>query len=376
MNIGIMITPKRTVPPSADIISAPKHLVVALADGLIMRGHATYLFAAKGSHSRAPIYDFGIQPSCTFEHSLSKSDYENKIRADEGELFRHMVAFGSEKGIQVYHLHQTRFMKELIEEAPRECQFVITLHDPLDGVFYSAFQELIDKKNVHFVSISKSQQREYGARFIATVPNGVDVSLFPFCSQSKGYIATMGRIVPEKGQDDAIAVSHATGDHLFIIGKHYQDTEERMRYWDTMIAPFIDNTHITHIPVIPRDTLFHYYQDAKALLMPIKWEEPFGLVMTESMACGTPVIAYNRGSIPEIIQDGVTGFIIDPDDEDRPGKGSWIIKKQGIAGLIEAVGKIGQIDRSACRKHVEDTFTLDTMVDGYEQVYEKIVRSS
>jgi len=120
-------------------------------------------------------------------------------------------------------------------------------------------------------------------------------------------------------------------------------------------------------------TLASCYQKAQALIFPIQWEEPFGLVMVEAMSCGTPVIAYNRGSVAEIVKDGVTGFIVDPDDTDRPGKGSWTIKKQGVEGLVEAVKRIGEIDRAAARKHVEEKFTMDAMVAGYERAYKKLL---
>ena len=102
------------------------------------------------------------------------------------------------------------------------------------------------------------------------------------------------------------------------------------------------------------------YQQAKALLFPIQWEEPFGLVMVEAMACGTPVIAYNRGSVSEIVKDGVTGFVVPPE--------------KGVAGLVEAIKKIDHIDRAACRKHVEEHFTVEKMVDGYETVYKKVLQ--
>lgn len=95
--------------------------------------------------------------------------------------------------------------------------------------------------------------------------------------------------------------------------------------------------------------------------------------MVESMSCGTPVIAYNHGSVAEIVKDGVTGFIIDPDDEDRPLKGSFVIKKQGVEGLVEAIKRIKEIDRRSCRKHVEENFTVERMVDGYERVYNQLI---
>jgi glycosyltransferase involved in cell wall biosynthesis len=101
------------------------------------------------------------------------------------------------------------------------------------------------------------------------------------------------------------------------------------------------------------------YQKAKALIFPIQWEEPFGLVMIESMSCGTPVVAFNRGSVSEIVKDGVTGFVVPPE--------------KGVDGLVEAIKKIDTIDRAACRKHVEEHFTVEKMVEGYEKVYEKIL---
>ena len=119
---------------------------------------------------------------------------------------------------------------------------------------------------------------------------------------------------------------------------------------------------------------------AKCLLFPIKWEEPFGMVLIEAMACGTPVVAYARGSVPEIIKDGETGFIVNSSDSDI--RGDWIVKKTGIAGLCEAVEKIYSMSkveyqkmRHACRTHVEANFTVEKMADNYEKVYQKILSS-
>ena len=120
--------------------------------------------------------------------------------------------------------------------------------------------------------------------------------------------------------------------------------------------------------------LAKFYQNACAFLFPIHWEEPFGLVMIEAMACGTPVIAYNRGSVSEIVRDGVTGFIIEEEDRGNQGnRGNWVIKKTGIEGLVEAIKRIGEIDRASCRRHVEENFTMEKMVEGYEKVYKKIL---
>jgi glycosyltransferase involved in cell wall biosynthesis len=121
-----------------------------------------------------------------------------------------------------------------------------------------------------------------------------------------------------------------------------------------------------------------FYGGSRLTLFPIQWEEPFGLVMTESMATGTPVIAFARGSVPEVMKDGETGFIINPSDNDI--RGNWLIKKTGVEGLIEAINKIYDMPaneylkmRKNCRKHVEQKFSMEKMVDSYEDVYKKIL---
>lgn len=123
------------------------------------------------------------------------------------------------------------------------------------------------------------------------------------------------------------------------------------------------------------------YGKAAYFLYPVQWEEPFGLVFLEAMTCGTPVIAFARGAVPEIIVDGVTGFIINPSDDDI--RGDWIIKKTGVDGLREAIERISSLSkvnyekmRQACRKHVEENFTVEKMVENYEKVYKKVIEAS
>ena len=387
MKIGLMTTPTRPVPPKEQSIHAPKYMIADLANGLVDKGHTVYLFAPKGSETKAVLCDFGIVPTGKLKDTLPANLYEKKVHEDEAMLFQKMVAFGTETHIDVYHLHQSLFMQPLIASAPKKCPFIITLHDPVTGKYEEALRHLSLFPNVWFVSITNAQRAGSPARFIDTVPHGTRMDIFPYASTSRGYVAVMGRIIPEKGQDDAIAAVQKTHDTLYLIGEKYVDNARNRTYWEHDIAPYIDNSVIKYLSVMPRSELHIYYQGAKALLMPIKWEEPFGLVMIEAMACGTPVIAYNRGSVPEIVRDGVTGFIIDPDPSapiqsgsadgaDRPGYGTWIIKKQGIDGLVEAIGRIGEIDRMACRRHVEDHFTIEKMVDGYERVYRKILSDS
>ena len=219
---------------------------------------------------------------------------------------------------------------------------------------------LVNISNFSSIPFSNYENRE-------TVYNGIDLNLFPFQVSSDSYFGWLGRIAPAKGLKEALLAAKKADIEFTASGP--RDFAE---YYQKEIVPLLDNKRKLIYP-LDLKTKGKFLSSAKAILLPIQWEEPFGLVMIEAMACGTPVIAYNRGSVPEILRDGLTGFIIDPDDEDRPGKGGWIIKKQGIEGLVEAIKRIGEIDRRACREHVEVNFSVEKMVNGYEKVYETVI---
>ncbi|MEK7603932.1 MAG: glycosyltransferase, partial [Patescibacteria group bacterium] len=162
-----------------------------------------------------------------------------------------------------------------------------------------------------------------------------------------------GRLEEKKGVFEAIQVAQATNSKLLIAGSPSEG-----KYWDEKIAPHL-NDKIRYIGLVPYNEIARYFRNAKAFLFPILWEEPFGLVMAEAMAAGTPVIAFNRGSVPEVVVDGKTGFIVKTVEE-----------------MAEAIRKIGQIDRRECRKHVEDNFSVEKMVDGYERAFLKILNEN
>jgi glycosyltransferase involved in cell wall biosynthesis len=156
-----------------------------------------------------------------------------------------------------------------------------------------------------------------------------------------------GRIIPEKGVKEAIQVALKTDRRLIITG---QVTPASQWYFDEHIKPHLSDK-ILYLGMIDKAQLTKYYQKAAALLVPIRWEEPFGLTMAEAMACGTPVIAFRRGSVPEVVKDGKTGFIV-----------------ENTAEMIEAIENIDRINRQDCRTHVEKNFTNTRMVNNYEKV--------
>jgi glycosyltransferase involved in cell wall biosynthesis len=252
---------------------------------------------------------------------------------------------------------------------------VYTLHDPLPSDENDLSYWLLAKfKQQNYVSISKAFQRfnKPNLHFIDTVYHGINISRCQFFPNKGEYLAFIGRIEKEKGIEIAIDAAKATGKKLKIATS---PEEQGKKYYQDVIAPRI-NAQVDLVGFVDSDRKYEFLGQASCLLFPIQWEEPFGMVIIEAMACGTPVIAYNRGSVAELVKDGVTGFIVDPDDEDRPGKGSWIIKKQGIEGLGEAINRLDEIKRETCRKHVEENFTIGKMVEGYENVYKKVLENS
>ena len=201
----------------------------------------------------------------------------------------------------------------------------------------------------HYVAISESDKSPE-LDYIATVHHGIDVAQFPFSGDVGEYLLFFGRIHPHKGVREAIQVAQQMGIRLMIAGI-IQDHE----YFDTQVKPHIDGTTVEYLGSVGPAQRAEVLGRALALLHLISFDEPFGLSVIESMACGTPVIAFNRGSMPEIIRDGETGYLV-----------------ADIEGAINAVGDIGSIDRADCRADVQKRFTSARMARNYVRVYEKI----
>lgn len=202
----------------------------------------------------------------------------------------------------------------------------------------------------YYVSISESD-RHPSLEYTATVYNGLDTSEFTFQESPKDYLLYFGRIHPEKGTHESIMIAKKSGRKLVISGL-IQDQQ----YFDDKVKPFIDNENIVYVGNSgpkDRNTLMG---EAYALLHPISFKEPFGLSVAESMMCGTPVIAFNLGSMPELIKDGKTGFLV-----------------SNVEEATEAVGNLRAIDRKHCREWAHATFSKEKMTAGYLEIYNKIL---
>jgi glycosyltransferase involved in cell wall biosynthesis len=258
---------------------------------------------------------------------------------------------------------------------------VITIHSSLLNKLKIRYLHLFKNlNNVYFISISHDQRKTVDfLNYFKNIYHGINTDKFSFNSDGGDAIFWAGRGVPDKGLDDIMAVIKKTGYNAKIYpilkNKHITWMKNNFLKKRNLLSSKIDiKTNFD----INRNQLPKHYQHAKLFLNPIKWEEPFGLVMIESMACGTPVVAYARGSVPEIIKDGETGFIVNSSDADI--RGNWIIKKTGIEGLVEAVNKIYNMSpqeyqnmRLKCRKHVEKHFTIERMTNEYIKTYKEVI---
>lgn len=258
---------------------------------------------------------------------------------------------------------------------------VITMHGPVDLAFMPKFFPLFnDLKNLHYVAISSSQKKNPLFAKARTIYHGVDTKkTFTFNAEGGKSIIWTGRAAPEKGLDEVLAISKKTNilTKVFPIIKSeyinwlYQEVLQRRE-----IINQISRVQITFNTL--RRNLVQEYQNSKVFLFPLQWEEPFGFTVVESMACGTPVIAYARGSMPELIQDGVTGYLVNPSENDI--RGNYVTQKAGFEGMCEAVQRLYSLPidvyrnmRMAAREKAESYFGVDKMTDAYVSLYKEIL---
>lgn len=351
-------------PVPNDIAYSPASVAQPIAEGLARKGHEVTFFGPDGtqvnSHPNVKVETCGLRPL-----ARTQSDFEDKVSTTD--LF-------SDYLFSIYDLKMAREMCERAARGEFDCvvfnhfesamplaklfptvQFVYILHDFLDEDRRQAI-EMHTSPNQHFISISDSQRRDApDLNYSATVYNGIDIDAYTLEEEAEDYLMFSGRITPEKGVREAVQVAMQSGRRLLIAGSL---SKKNYWYFDEHVKPYL-NDKILFLGMLDREQLIKYYKKAAALLMPIQWQEPFGLSMAEAMACGTPVIAFNRGSVPEVIKNGKTGFIVD-----------------NSAEMIMAIDKLDSIRRRDCHEHVKKNFTYEIMVDNYERTLENIISNT
>jgi len=332
-----------TVPPEA--YGGTERVIAELCDGLTARGHEVVLFAAESSKTDATLEAFGppLRRRMT-RNELSDVAPHLHLKLLE-EVYRRADEF------DVVHSHVDVWTLPFTKRTPTPT--VVTLHGRLDIRQVRGVLPLYP--DVAIVSISDAQREPLdGAdvRWAATVYNGLDLASYSSSGAERGeHLAFLGRICPEKRPDMAIEVAQRTGRPLQIAAK-VDPTD--VEYHQTVIEPLLHDG-IEFLGEIDETRKPGFLASAAALLFPSDWPEPFGLVMIEAMAAGTPVIALRRGSVPEVIADGVSGFICDDVDD-----------------MVDAVRRLDEIDPEACRQHAA-RFDTAAMCAGYERVYGSLV---
>ncbi|MDI6883383.1 MAG: glycosyltransferase family 4 protein [Patescibacteria group bacterium] len=317
-------------------------LVVSwLCDELIRRGHQVTLFAT--SDSKTPANLIPIWPQSLWRaklkspHAVFSLLYEKLISLqDQFDIIHDHCEF--------YTTPYSRFLKPPV---------VTTLHHPLTEetiILYKKFP------NINYVAVSKNQRRSGpGINIVKTIYHGLPIEKYPFNPNPQNYLLWLSRIGPDKGIAEAIDIAKLSGEKLIISGNilpQYAD------YFKFRIKPLIDGKQIQFVGASDFAKKVELFKNAKAFIFPVKRPEPFGLVVIEAMACGTPVIAFKEGSLPELIEDGKTGFLVSSVEE-----------------ACQSLKKIDKISRGYCREYVEKNFNLKRMVNRYEKLYKKIMKN-
>jgi glycosyltransferase involved in cell wall biosynthesis len=329
------------VPPPA--YGGIELVVSRLTDELVRRGHEVILFASGDSQTLAKL----------------ESVYPRAIRLDPN--------------IKEYSVYE---MLELSRVYERAADFDI-IHSHV-GITALPFGSLVKTPTVHtlhgnftsdnnkifthhaqqrYISISNAQRESIGLNYIRTVYNGIDLQDYQFQAQPENppYLAFLGRFSPEKGPHHAIAIARSAGWRLKMAGKVDQVDQ---KFFEQEIAPQIDGKQIEYLGEVNHAQKVELLANAALTLFPITWREPFGLVMIESMATGTPVLGMSLGSVPEVIAHGTTGFVCQ--------------SYQEMAAMIPSAV---ELNRQACREHVANHFSVSQMVDGYEAAYRQVIEN-
>ena len=326
-----------SVPPK--LYGGTERIVSYLTEELVRQGHEVTLFASGDSETAAEL----IPCAPTALRLAQVTDAQpytvmqlEKIRRRAGDF-------------DIAHFHSDFVHFPLVRSLGTPS--VTTLHGRLDLPFY---RMLLDEfPDMPLVSISDDQRRLLSAHWIATVLHGLPKDLYSFSAAGEGgYLAFLGRISPEKRPDRAIEIARRAGVPLKIAAK--VDKVDQT-YFDETIRPLIQGPGVEYIGEVNDSEKQAFLGGASALLFPIDWPEPFGLVQIEAMACGTPVVAWRRGSVPEVIDEGVSGFMVEDIDE-----------------AVDAVHKARSLDRWAVRERFEQRFTIERVAHDYVRVYSSL----
>ena len=338
MRIAMVAPPWYPVPPTA--YGGIELVVSLLVDGLVARGHEVTLIANSARRSRA---------------TRVFASYECPPSARIGDALPEVVhaAYAADVlaavDVDLVHDHSTAGP---LTAAGRRVPTIVTAHNDVGGEFGRILQHL--GSSIGPVAISNAQRRLAPLLpWVGTVYNGIDVSAYPFCDRKEDYVLFLGRMSAQKAPHLAIDAARAAGRRIVLAGKRIEQVERE--YFDAQIAPRL-GSDVEWVGEADLALKLRLLGGAAVLVFPVQWDEPFGMVPLEAMACGTPVVALARGAAPELIDDGRTGFV-----------------REWPAELGAAIDAAVGLDPHACRRHVAEHFSAATMVSAYEQLYARVL---
>jgi glycosyltransferase involved in cell wall biosynthesis len=319
-------------------------MIDLLTRGLVARGHEVTLFASGDSRTTARLH--AVVPRATQGDPTATSYLEREF-----EVRNVAEAYSLAERFDLLHSHWPTPAAYFSDRTARPSVMTFAyIEKHLSDHYRARYPRL------HGVCVTEAQNRALGGGY-PVIPYGVDVERIPFGGAPEDFLLTVGRLVPHKGADRAIAIARQAGLPLVIVGDITSYLEDSEPFARAEVLPHVDGRGVIHHPHLPNAEVLRLMSRARAFLFPISWEEPFGLVVAEAMAAGAPVIATPRGSLPELVEQGVTGFLGDTDEE-----------------LAAYVRRAGEIDRAACRRRAAERFGVERMVSDYEAFYERILQ--
>jgi glycosyltransferase involved in cell wall biosynthesis len=346
LNIAITVDPMLPVPPLE--YGGIERVVEFVVNGLVERGHAVTLYAHPDSHCKAKLVPYGVPPHFSRRTRIQELWQVGSKLSQDARHLDAILSWGRLAALLPV------LPNRRVAKVQRYCR---------DGVPWRSVRiaSALAGPSLAFAGASRSvyrlKPRDNGYGRWIPVHDGVDVSKYRPVTRvpADAPLAFLGRLERFKGAHNAIEIARRSGKRLIIAGNKVTNCPDG-NYFDDVVAPHLDGDQIRYIGAVDDTGKSELFGKCSAFLMPIEWEEPFGIVMAEAMACGTPVIAFNRGSVPEVVREGINGF-----------------RCQTIDDAVAAVAKLDRIDRSAVRIDCEQRFSSDFITSSYESLLQEMV---